>query len=213
MRRIQFIHQLNNTELGKTGMADCYLSIDKALSLNFLFSDNKNDGTAYHFSMVFRFNNKEYNTFRYEHGTEQRIYGFGKLFRAVNAQAGDLVVIDNVDGKLFVDIKQYDNVIIFYKKGSNGSIQVLNSDRLNLILNKEIDTFIDNRLCKFRLEFKGRWKKRRDATEETDFYSIYINGIDYINQYPKDSYFRLVIGDGVSVFMPSNKDKIIKVDF
>ena len=213
MKRVQFIHQLNNTELGKTGMADCYLSIERALSLYPLISNIKDDGTPYHFSMFFRFNNKEYNTFRYECNTEQRIYGFGKLFRAVNAQAGDLVVIDNVDGKLFVDIKKYDNVIVFFKQGAKGSVQVLNTDRLNYLLDKEIDTFIDNRLCKFKLVFKGRKKKRSDAKTETDFYTIFINGIDFITQYPRDTYYRLIMGDGANVFLPSNKDKLIIVDF
>ena len=90
---------------------------------------------------------------------------------------------------------------------------ILNTDRLNYLLDKEIDTFIDNRLCKFKLVFKGREKKRSDAKTETDFYTIFINGIDFITQYPRDTYYRLIMGDGANVFLPSNKDKLIIVDF
>jgi len=208
MKRLQLIHQLNNTELGKTGMADNYLNITKDLSLKGVIAEKTP------FTMTYAKNGKAYGNFRYEVGAEQRIYGFGKFFREEGLNAGDLIIIDFYATGFVLNAIKYDNLVILLKQGKDGLIQVLNPERMNAFgLDKPFNLMYNGNLGTADLSFVVRKKKRADARVATDFYSLEFNSANLDSTLPGDRYYKLYKAPGFFLFSQTNKDKLITITF
>lgn len=206
MKVIQLIHQLNNTELGKTGMADCYINVTKDIDIADMFAVPSS------FMMIHASTGKRYDTFRYEVGSEQRVYGFGPLYRAVKANAGDLVVVE-LRERLYVDIIKYENVLVFYKKAQKFDWQVLNENRLHLIGKDGIPIMYNDEERIFKIEFTEALKKRADARVATNYYKIYIDDKDISPHFWGKSYLKLVVNGDYGFLLETNKDKKIILDW
>jgi len=208
MKRLQLIHQLNNTELGKTGMADNYLNVTKDLSLKGVIAEKTP------FKMTCAKNGKSYGNFRYEVAAEQRIYGFGKFFREEGLNAGDLVIIDFFATGFVLNAIKYDNLVILLKQGNNGLIQVLNPDRMKSFgLDKPFRLMYNGCYGTADLSFVERKKKRANARIATDFYSLGFNGVNLDSKLQGDRYYKLYKTPGFFLFSQTNKDKLITITY
>lgn len=199
MKIQQFIKSLNNTEIGKGGTHECYVLVSKKVesiekifdpaNLQPTFINLKNGGTV--------------DSVHITDGREFRINGLGDFYRNNNVSAGDEIVFERQDDgtktKFFINLFTKKNTIVFHK--NSRGFEVLNSDRLAQLIsgNSYQDTVNYNGSSGLVIiEFKESAKKRSDSPDVTDFYSIYFNGHDILNDLKSNEYLDLSIS-------PSNK--------
>lgn len=208
MIRYQLIHQLNNTELGKTGMADCYINVTKNLDLSTLLAVKRK------FSMQYAKNSKNYNTFRYEVGSEQRIYGFGQFFRDEKLNAGDLIIIDFFPTGFILNAVKHDNLVMLLKQGNSGLLQILNPERITpLGMGSSFTMIYNGSYGTASLDFNSSRKKRADAKSATDFYTMSFQGARIDDTLPGDRYYKLYKAPSFVIFSQTNKDKLITITY
>jgi len=163
----QYIHQLNNTELGRTHTNETYVSVPRRIVSNLTFLK---DGQQ---TWSFKRNGKQYvlRFKKYDNG-EFRITGLGKLYRDVDVYAGDSIVFEVRDGSLLVDFISRPDVVVFgsYK---DGVVECRNEDRVVTMVGKEIPCIHGGVLGGFKVVFDGKVKPRKDSDREVKTYRLY----------------------------------------
>ena len=197
----QFIHQLNNTELGRTGTHDCYtyVSKDSVQALSFLDLDS-------HYKFVYKRDSSVVGDLFYTHTStgEYRISGCKRFYDAGNVNAGDCIVIERVGDNFWVDFIKRNDVIVFNKY--KNLWQCRNEDRLSRCLNKALQVYFNGKLGTLVVESKGDMKKR---TQSIKVYSLVFDDseISY-----GDVYNLLCVG-GKFCLTPYFKDKVTITDW
>lgn len=192
MKIQQFIKSLNNTEIGKGGTHECYVLVSKkvknignifdAENLRPRFINLKNGGIV--------------ESVHITSGREFRINGLGDFYRNNNVNAGDEIVFERQDDgsktEFFINLKTKENTIVF-QKNSKG-FEVLNSDRLDQLISGnsfQAEANYNGNSGLLMIKFKEFARKRSDSPDETDFYSIFFNGQDILNDLKSNEYLEL----------------------
>lgn len=166
MKIIQFIKQLNNTELGKGNTHDTYILIPKSMEMNDIFEEVNKD---------FEFTDKQDNKYKVKlkltKGREIRIVGLGPYYRMKELNAGDTILLEkriqNTQHELFIDVKK-ESWVVFQKYGE--WFESLTPDYMDNILEKKLSYKGEN----FTVLFKEKKQKRTDSPNQTEFYDITI---------------------------------------
>lgn len=185
----QFVHQLNNTELGKTGTHETYVSIPRGIvpRLDFLLPQlqvqYKQTGSRY--DLVFgQVANGEY-----------RLTGLGRLYREVNPEAGDLIIVEEQDNRFFIDFVFQKNVIVF-SHAKDDRFSCRNEDRLNQI-SGPIPCFFMDESHTISIVSAGLWQPRKDSTRTVKLFQLVIDG-------------EAIQGDVLNLFVfDNNKESIL----
>ena len=175
----QYLHRPNTTELGMGNTHETYMLINTDTNLSGVFPPSI-DVTVRDLA-----SSKLY-TFKSSWGREFRVNQMGELYRDYDIKPGDEIVITKIEYESSEDInvciRQFPRVVLIV--GSNGA-EVVNSERLEsfLISQGSYELEIRDRGTQSTLSilFKESKKKRNDSPNETDFYSVKINGQDLAN--------------------------------
>lgn len=168
MQSVVFQKKLNNAELGKAGVHDCYIREDVGFTFNeFNFVQSE------YMTFWCPKNSKTYNGIHYEiFPHESRIAGLGGFFSDFNVTPADTVIltgnISNEKKEYLIDVKKEENVIVLTtnKKG----FEILNEEKLNLMND---NTTFNNK--PFKIELVLQAKKRADSPNLTNYYDIIVN--------------------------------------
>lgn len=167
----QYIHQLNNSELGRTGVHESYVSVPRGIvpKLNFVVAGNisakyKRNGAAY--NLKFK---------KYDNG-EFRLTGLGELYRVSNVNAGDLIILEDIDGSFGIDFVCRSNLIVFGAQGQY-RFECRNEDRLTSFLDVDIPCCSDGKMTVLRIVHKGSVKPRADSPRVVNVYELQVNGV------------------------------------
>ena len=178
MEIIQFIKQLNNTELGKGNTHDTYILIPNSIGVDEIRDIFEKQDVDYTFKDK---ENVEYSIdLKLTVHRENRVVGLGPYYRRKDLKAGDTILlekrINNEKIEFLIDFKKND--FIYFKK-SGSYFEALIPEYNDRILNKEFyyngETFL--------VSFKERKKKRVDSPKETDLYDITLDGKSIANDY------------------------------
>ena len=172
MKVVVFEKKLNNAELGKGNVHDCYIREDS----DFNFNDLKFVPSEY-MNFWCPKNSKLYTGIHYEKFShENRIAGLGDFFRDFSVTAADSVIItariSDTKCDYSIDVRKKENVIVI--SNSKNGLEILNIEKLNL-LNK--NTLYNGEVIE--LKFLLRAKKRLDAPALTDFYTLTVNEVPF----------------------------------
>lgn len=196
----QFVHQLNNTELGRTGTHDCYayVSRDSVPLLSFLEIGSHN-------KFVYKRDSSVVGELFYTHTTtgEYRISGCKRFFDAGNVNAGDCIVVERADENYWVDFIKRNDMIVFNKVKDGW--QCRNEDRLARYLNSAVQAYCNNKLGTLVVKYETTVKKR---TQTIKVYSLSFDGVAVSEG---DMYNLFGVG-GVCCLTPGFKDKIISIE-
>lgn len=174
MKVVQFVKQLNNTELGKGGTHDTYVLIPNELDITDIFI-KANEPIEFH-----DLDNNETVVARNTVGREKRIVGLGQYYRSKDLSAGDEIVFERreidstVEYKVGV-IKRLD-ILVFQK--SKAGFEILTPDRLGMA-----EAWTDLSEDNFSIVFLCSAKKRNDSPDTTDYYDISVNGESLLDSY------------------------------
>lgn len=201
----QYVHQLNNSELGRTGVHESYVSVPRGIVPKLKFvaegvinASFKRNGIAY--KLKFK---------KYDNG-EFRLTGLGKLYRASNANAGDLIVLEDVDGAFLIDFVHRDNLIVFDAQGKS-CFECRNEDRLQPFLGVDIPCFREGGMATVRIVSKGSVKPRSDSTRIVNVFEILVDGVSVAgNRNQGVNFFSF---HGGSFLVPSSPDVIRKLEW
>ncbi len=170
MPAYQFIHQLNNTELGRTATHDCYVYVcrESVPSLTFL-----NEGARYVFH--YKRDVSVVGELFYTHTStgEYRVSGCKRFFDAGAVNAGDCIVLERYGDAFLVDFVKREDMIVFNKLKDRW--QCRNEDRLAGILGKELLTFKNKTFGNLKITSLGEVMKR---TQTVSTYSLSFDGED-----------------------------------
>ena len=174
MKIIQFVKQLNNTELGKGRTNDTYVHIPNELDITDIFTKTNE-------SIEFRdVDNMETVGARNTVGREKRIVGLGQYYRSRDLSAGDEIVFerrsDDEKTEFEVRVVKHPENLVFQKAKSG--FEILTPERLNMV--KSWRTQSED---EFSIDFLCSAKKRNDSPDITDFYDISINGKSLLESY------------------------------
>lgn len=172
MEVVVFEKKLNNAELGKGNVHDCYIREDSDFDFKdfrFVTSESMNFWCSR--------NSKMYEGIHYEKfPNESRIAGLGDFFRDFSITAADSIIITGhfSDKKrdYSIDVQKNENIIVISK--SKNGLEILNPEKLDL-LNGEV--LYNGQIIK--LEFLLKAKKRADAPSLTDFYALTLDGLPF----------------------------------
>jgi len=197
----QFIHQLNNTELGRTGTHDCYayVSRDTAPLITFLDAGSR-------YTFVYKRNPSVSGELFYTHTStgEFRVSGCKKFYDAGSVNAGDCIVLERVGENFWVDFVKRSDVIVFNKMKDKW--QCRNEDRLGSYLDIEVPTLYENVAGKLLVKYVGETTKR---TQTVKAYSLLFDGHEILNG---DVYNLLTVG-GISCLTSVFKDKVTTIEW
>lgn len=178
MISVVFQKKLNNAELGKAGVHDCYIREDSGFNFNeFKFIKSE------YITFWCPKNQKHYEGIHYEKFPhENRIAGLGGFFADFDVSPSDTVIITgNISHnykEYLIDIKKENNVLVVTT--SKNGFEILNEDKLSLINNNT--TFND---LSFSIDLTLKAKKRSDSPGLTDYYTINVNNMPYDPQIGK----------------------------
>lgn len=196
----QFVHQLNNTELGRTGTHDCYayVSRDTAPMLSFLEVDSRN-------KFVYKRDSAIVGDLFYTHTStgEYRISGCKRFFDAGNVNAGDCIIIERVGENFWVDFIKRTDIIVFNKV--KGGWQCRNEDRLAKYLGSAVKVCFNNKLGDLAVKYETTMKKR---TQTIKVYSLALDGVAITEG---DTYNLFGVG-GVCCLTLGFKDKVMSTE-
>jgi len=197
----QFIHQLNNTELGRTGTHDCYayVSRDTAPLITFLDAGSR-------YTFVYKRNPSVSGELFYTHTStgEFRVSGCKKFYDAGSVNAGDCIVLERVGENFWVDFVKRSDVIVFNKMKDKW--QCRNEDRLGNYLDIEVPSLYENVAGKLLVKYVGETTKR---TQTVKAYSLLFDGHEILNG---DVYNLLTVG-GISCLTSVFKDKVTTIEW
>ena len=191
MQSVVFEKKLNNAELGKGNVHDCYIREDSAFTFN-EFKFVKSETMSFWCPRT----EKYYNGIHYEKfSNENRIAGLGGFFSDFSITAADTVVlIGNISDKkrdYIIDVKKEENVIVFVH--SKNGFEILNSEKLTLI---NANTKYNGET--FSIDYFTSAKKRADAPSPTDYYMIKVNKEPFTPALGK--MFEIVINNNIVSF-------------
>lgn len=178
MQSVIFQKKLNNAELGKAGVHDCYIREDSG----FNFTEFKFVKSEY-MSFWCPKNRKAYEGIHYEQFPhESRIAGLGGFFADFNVTPADTVIITgNISQnsrEYLIDIKKENNILVVTT--SKNGFEILNEDKLDLI---NSETTFNN--LSFSIDLSLRAKKRSDSPGLTNYYTINVNNTPFDPQLGK----------------------------
>lgn len=192
MKIKQFIKSLNNTEIGKGGTHECYVLVSK----KFKKIVNMFDSTHQKPIFVNLKNGGILDSVHITSGREFRINGLGDFYRNNKVNAGDEIVFerhdDGIKTEFFINLNTKKNTIIFQK--NNKGFEVLNIDRFEKLMsgNRYQDEVNYNGTSGlFVIEYKESSKKRSDSPYKTNFYSIFFNGKNILNDLKNKEFLEL----------------------
>ncbi len=167
----QFVHQLNNSELGRTGTHETYVSFPRALVPKIGFVS---EGTV---KTTFKRNQVLYKLKfkRYDNG-EFRLTGLGELYRVANVDAGDIVVLEKSENLFYIDFIHRKNLIVFGSQGHN-RFECRNEDRLAPLISKKVQCFVNGKPCIVEIKPKGSVRPRRDSAREVNLFEVQVDGM------------------------------------
>ncbi len=176
----QIIKQLNNTELGKSGMNDTYVLMPAELDISGVF-----DVADRSVPFVDKASHKKYSNIRLTAGQEHRICGLGDYYRDKGLSAGDEILFEKRllgdRTEFFLDVRKLTNTIVLMKD-TNG-YEVLTPEKLSLF---EKGTVLESVTKEpLSIVFSQKAKKRKDSKEMTDYYRILLDGKDYQSHFEK----------------------------
>ena len=191
MQSVVFEKKLNNAELGKGNVHDCYIREDSAFNFN-EFKFVKSEMMSFWCPR----SEKYYNGIHYEKfSNENRIAGFGDFFSDFSITAADTVIITgNIsDGtrEYIIDVKKAENVIVLVQ--SKNGFEILNTEKLSLI-----NSNTKYKGETFSIDYIRSVKKRSDAPSTTDYYVINVNGVPFNPELGK--IFEIVIEGNIISF-------------
>ena len=197
----QFVHQLNNTELGRTGTHDCYAYVSRDSSV-LLRSFLK---VSSHYTFVYKRDSSVFGKLFYTHTTtgEYRISGCKRFFDAGNVNAGDCIVIERAGENYWVDFITRTDIIVFNKVKAGW--QCRNEDRLTRYLNSTVQVYCNDKLGSLVVKYETTVKKR---TQTVRVYSLSFDGFSISEG---DMYNLFVVG-GVCCLTPGFKDKVMSIE-
>lgn len=174
MKVVQFVKQLNNTELGKGGTHDSYVLIPNELDITDIF-------TKANEPIEFRdIENNEAVVARNTIGREKRIVGLGQYYRSRDLAAGDEIVFERrvINGGVEYKIRAIKHIDVLAFQKSKTGFEILTPDRLNMA-----KSWADLSEDDFSIEFLCSAKKRNDSPDTTDYYDIFVNGDSLLDSY------------------------------
>jgi len=162
----QYIHQLNNSELGRTGVHESYVSVPRGVVPKLAFI------VAGVINATFKRNGKTYKLKfkKYDNG-EFRLTGLGELYRASDANAGDLIILEDVDGKFWIDFVYRTNLIVFGAQGKY-RFECRNENRLQPFLDTDIPCHNGGGVVALRIISKGSVMPRSDSTRVVNVFEL-----------------------------------------
>lgn len=174
MKVVQFVKQLNNTELGKGGTHDTYVLIPNELDITDIFVKTSEP-------IEFRdLDTNEVVVARNTIGREKRIVGLGQYYRSKDLSAGDEVIFErrviNDTAEYKISVIKHSEVLAIQK--SKSGFEILTPDRLNMA-----KSWTDLSEDKFSIDFLCSAKKRNDSPDTTDYYDISVNGESLLDSY------------------------------
>lgn len=202
MQVVQFLKELNNTELGKGGTHETYILVPRQADVSDIF-ERKNEPIAF----VQKGTKKIYRI-RLTVGREKRIVGLGAFYRENALCAGDTVLLekrrlgDSV--QYFIDVNKRTDVIVLQK--SPQGFEVLNAERLSLLENG-MPLVYQNECAELGVRLLSTQKKRKDSPEETRYYGITVGDRELLTENGTDGLTEIVITDGKAELKPFCKWK------
>ena len=197
----QFVHQLNNTELGRTGTHDwyTYVSRDSAPMLSFL-------DVGSHNKFVYKRDPSIVGDLFYTHTStgEYRISGCKRFFDAGNVNAGDCIVVERAGENFRVDFIKRNDIVVFNRV--KGGWQCRNEDRLAKYLNSTVQAYCNNKLGALVVKYE------RTMTKRTQIIKVYSLTFDGVVISEGDVYNIFNVG-GVCCLTPVFKDKLMTTDW
>ena len=192
MKIQQFIKSLNNTEIGKGGTHECYVRVSERIkNIRNIF-----DPSNYEPEFINLKNGGLLDGVHITIGREFRINGLGDFYRNNDVNAGDKIIFerrdDNKNTEFFINLNTSNDRIIF-QKNSRG-FEVLNMDRFTTLTSSnkfQKKVYFNGIFGLFMIEFKESARKRSDSPNETDFYSIFFNDQNIINDLGNKEYLEL----------------------
>lgn len=162
----QYIHQLNNSELGRTGVHESYVSVPRGIVPNLTFI------VAGTINATFKRNGQTYKLKfkKYDNG-EFRLTGLGELYRASDVNAGDLIVLEDVNGTFWIDFVYRNNLIVFGAQGKY-RFECRNEDRLPPFLDTDIPCHKGNDIIVLRIIPQGSVRPRSDSPREVNVFEL-----------------------------------------
>lgn len=166
----QYIHQLNNSELGRTGTHETYVSFPRGLvpKIDFL-----SEGTV---QTTFKRNQVLYELKfkRYDNG-EFRLTGLGELYRVANVDAGDIIILEKSENQFYIDFIHRKNLIVFGCQGQD-CFECRNEDRLTPLMNRKAPCFVNGKSCIVEIMPRGNVRPRCDSPREVNLFAIQVDG-------------------------------------
>lgn len=195
MQSVVFEKKLNNAELGKGNVHDCYIREDSAFNFN-EFKFVKSETMSFWCPR----SEKYYKGIHYEQfSNENRIAGLGGFFSDFSITAADTVVltgnISDEKREYIIDVKKEENVIVIVQ--SKNGFEILNSEKLSLI---NANTKYNG--ANFSIDYFKSAKKRADAPSPTDYYMINVKEEPFNPHLGK--IFEIVIKDNIVSFRERN---------
>lgn len=201
----QFVHQLNNSELGRTGVHESYVSVPRGLvpDLKFVTEGKinatfKRTGSSY--SLKFK---------KYDNG-EFRLTGLGELYRESGASAGDLIILEDAGGTFWVDFVYRKRLVVFGAQGK-GRFECRNEERLAPFLNVSIPCHMDGALVDLKIIQKGTIQPRSDSARTVNVFELNADGRPIVcGRNQALNFFTL---GGGHFLVPSPPDAIRKIEW
>lgn len=166
----QYVHQLNNSELGRTGTNETYVSFPRALVPRIDFISEGTVKTTFKRNRVLY----ELKFKRYDNG-EFRLTGLGELYRVANVDAGDLVILEKSENLFYIDFIHRKNLIVFGSQGQD-RFECRNEDRLAPVIGKKMTCFVNGKSSIAEITSKGSVRPRRDSPREVNLFEIQVDG-------------------------------------
>lgn len=176
----QYLHRPNTTELGKGNTHEYYLLVASEYNLRAIFPPtievnvkDANSGNIYPLKAT--------------SGDEFRINQMGPIYRDFNMGAGDEVAFTAIQRggqtSIFFTITTYNRVVLI---SSKKGVEIVNIERLEPYKISdgkfEITLGTKHNASKVKIEFKNAQKKRDDSPNETNYYTVSVDGIALSNK-------------------------------
>ena len=192
MKCVQFIKQVNNTELGKANTNETYIRIPQELDISDLF-----EITDHFYSFTDKHSLKVYDI-RFTHGREKRIVGLGDFYRDNDLHAGDKVLVERIIqenniSQYMLSFRKATDTVFFQKV--KGYFEVLTPERLDSVLDLDLN---DKNGSVIRVTYYGSTKKKANSPSETKVYNILVDDTEIREDYKTDNLIGLQLQNGLA---------------
>lgn len=170
----QYLHRPNTTELGLGNTHETYLLVGKDFDLSSIFTP------GVEVNVIDSRSGKSY-ALKSASGSEFRINQMGPIYKDYQVAPGDEIIFTAIKrGKathIFFTVNKFERVIFYVdKKG----VEINNIERLEDFTTGEREflvSFVDRgKTITAEIKFKEAKKKRADSPNDTDFYTVSLNG-------------------------------------